>query len=141
MTGVKHVMDIAALNAHLRGPMGGVTRDLLRRGLRVQAAAKRNVRSDHGRLRNSIHVGTRVGEQGVIIVEVGSDLNYALAVHNGTGIYGPHGTRIVPTSGSLLVFPNRRGGGGSGRLVFARSVRGQRPNPYLKNALRAVFGR
>jgi hypothetical protein len=138
---VRHVLNTTALNAQLRGPSSGVTRDLLRRALRVQAIAKRNVKADHGRLRNSIHVATRVAADGVLVVEVGSDLNYALAVHNGTGVYGPRATAIVPTHGKLLVFPVRGGASsGGGRFVFARSVQGQPANPYLKNALTAILG-
>lgn len=145
MTKVIHTFDYATLNVHLRGPNGGVYRDLLRRALRVQAVAKHNVKADHGRLRNSIHIGTRVGEEGAFVIEIGSDLEYALMVHNGTGIYGPHGTRIVPTHGSVLVFPLRASmeAGSSvasrrGRIVFARSVAGQPANHYLSDALNAA---
>jgi HK97 gp10 family phage protein len=84
------VFDTAALTELLNSQQGPVARDLLRRGLRVEAAAKNfatgvgggpNVRS--GRLRASI--STRLGSdaQGVYC-DVGSNVEYAGFVELGT---------------------------------------------------------
>lgn len=66
---------------------------------------------------------------------VGSDHELALWLENGTGVYGPHHSPIVPTSSTVLVFPSRRGGKG---FVFAKSVRGQKAKPFLEPALQAL---
>jgi hypothetical protein len=135
------IVDTPELNTLLRGQNGAVTRELLRRGLRVEAGAKRRVKADHGRLRQSItHTVTSTG--GSPAVQVGTNVSYALAVHNGTGVYGPRGTPITPKRGRFLVFEPRGGAvitrRGATRLVFAKSVTGQRANPFLADALRDV---
>lgn len=65
-------------------------------------------------------------------VRVGSDLYYALWVEEGTGIYGPHRTRITSRSGRAMRLELYMGT----RVVFAKSVAGQQPQHYLANALR-----
>jgi hypothetical protein len=126
-------LNYQAINAMLISPNGPVVRDLLRRGLRVEAAAKRRVRVDQGRLRNSItHTTVRTVSRGqqVFGVRVGTNVVYAPWVHNGTGVYGPRGQRIVPVRASVLRFRGR-----DGNFVFRPSVAGQRPNPFLREAL------
>jgi hypothetical protein len=142
-------LDSMAVRTLLNSPAGGVVRNLLRRGLAVETMAKRLVKRDHGRLANSIthRVVLRSSQLGqtVPIVEVGTNVKYALAVHNGTGIYGPRGAVIRPTRGRYLKFTPRVAGGqlipGRNRqVVFAKFVRGQTPNPFLKDAMRAARG-
>lgn len=109
---------------------------MLRRGLLVQALARKIVHVRSGRLRTSISIGTRretVSGFTVSVVSVGSNLSYAADVHNGTGIYGPRGVPIRPVRGKYLAFTGRRG-----RKVVVRSVKGQRGQRYLKRALRAA---
>jgi hypothetical protein len=48
------------------------------------------------------------------------DLGYARYQDEGTGVFGPEGTRITPVSSSVLVFDWPAAGG----VVFARSVAG-----------------
>jgi hypothetical protein len=50
---------------------------------------------------------------------------YALHVALGTGIYGKHKRPIVPVRAKMLRFKTK-----SGNIVFAKSVKGQKPNPY-----------
>lgn len=145
---MRQELNVAEVRKLLSSPTGGITRDLLRRGVRVTAAAKVRCKSDQGRLRASITprvVQTVSFGQPVIGVEVGTSVSYALAVHNGTGIYGPHGTRVVPVNGRLMVFTPRKVGGtfvkrGSRTVVYAKSTTGQKPNPFLKDALVAARG-
>lgn len=61
------------------------------------------------------------------------DADYILFVIKGTGIHGPHNTPIVPKHKRYLRFKNR-----NGDIVYARSVQGQKPNPFLANAFRAA---
>lgn len=49
----------------------------------------------------------------------------------GTGIYGPDGTRIYPTSSRVLVFDWAAAGG----IVFATSVAGSPGTHYWENAV------
>jgi hypothetical protein len=139
---VSHRLDPAAIRALIFSPQGGVARDLLRRGLRVETQAKRNLggiggpkRIDTGRLRASISTNL-VTRNGVPTVLVGTNVNYALFVHNGTGIYGPMHRPIRPRRAKFLRFRPRT----SRRFVYARQVRGMLPNPFLKNALSAARG-
>lgn len=53
---------------------------------------------------------------------------YGPYIHNGTGIYGPRKKPIVPTAKKLLHFYV------GGKPVFARSVKGVRPDPFLTTA-------
>lgn len=136
---VRHVLDVEQINRQLHGLNGGPMRDMLRRGLRVQTAARRNAPADRGRLRQSVEVGTVstvVFGVSTYAVRVGTNLEYARAVHDGTGVYGPHGVPIRPTSGRYLVFRSKR----AGRLVFVPEVKGQPGVPFLKDALRAARG-
>jgi len=137
-----HQLDLGAVRTLLTSPTGGVVRDLLRRGLLVETQAKRNLggiggpkRVDTGRLRASIAtvVVTRNNEPAVL---VGTNVNYALFVHDGTGLYGPKHAVIRPRRGKFLRFKPR----GSRRWVYARQVKGMRPNPFLANALPAARG-
>ena len=133
----------AALNVFLTGRNGGVMREMLRKGLLVETAAKRNLsggngvpkRVDTGRLRASIatQVVTNGGDP---FVTVGTNVQYARFVHFGTGIYGPRHRRIVPLHARVLRFQLK----GHGATVYARSVSGMRANPFLTNALSAARG-
>lgn len=132
-------LDRAALGRILTSTRGPVARDLLVRGIRVQSQARRNLagmsgsgprRIHTGRLRSSIAVQLRPGP----IVRIGSNVHYALYVHEGTGIHGPRHRPIRPRTRRYLRFKPR----GSSDFVFARQVAGMRPNQYLLRALPAA---
>lgn len=55
---------------------------------------------------------------------------YGKWVEDGTGIYGPKGEPIRPTSKPFLVWKNK------GQWYRKRSVKGMRPRPYMKPALK-----
>lgn len=116
-----------------------VVRELVRRGILVRNAAVSRCPVDTGRLRASITYELRF-RAGVPLVAVGSNLSYARAIHDGTGIYGPRGTRIRPVQGSVLAFNWRNAPAGlrpgRGGKFFFRSVRGVRGRPYLRDGLR-----
>jgi phage gpG-like protein len=90
---------------------------------------------DTGRLRSSIGTTVEATAVGPVAV-VGTDVEYAIFVHEGVGIYGPRGAVITPTRGRFLVFTPR----GAPGPVFARSVRGSPGVPFLRDALRAARG-
>lgn len=122
----------------LASPTGPVARDILRRSVRVESAAKRNLNSsprriDTGRLRSSVthDVRTRGGKP---VGRVGTNVRYARYVHDGTGIRGPRGAMIVPKRAKVLRWES------DGRVVFSARSRGMAPNPFLKKALSAARG-
>jgi hypothetical protein len=86
---------------------------------------------DTGRLRNSL--GINIHPDGSI--RVGSNEKYALWVEEGTGIYGPHHSPIIPRHTHFLVFKPK----GSSVYVFAKSVKGRPATPYLRPALLSNF--
>lgn len=75
--------------AHIRSTLGvPLAKDMLRRGLRVETAAKRRIshsprRIDTGRLRASINTRPIV-HGGLPGVRVGTNVDYAIYVHEGT---------------------------------------------------------
>jgi len=120
-------LDEAAIAELIAGVVGEVTAE-------VAAVAQRRCPVDDGTLRASIRsrVSRRGGE---VIGEVYSDLEYAAYVHQGTGIYGPSHRPIRPVRARVLSWQQA----GAGR-VFAREVRGSRPQPFLADALAEVVG-
>lgn len=121
----------------LSSPSGGVAKDLLRRGKKVESAAKRNLeraprRVDTGHLRSSINTQL-LSVGGKLAVRVGTNVFYAIFVHDGTGVYGPKGTPIRPVTAKRLSWKTK-----TGSAVYAYSVKGMVPNPFLKNAVNAA---
>lgn len=122
----------SALNRLLRSPKGPVGRDMLKRGKKVEAAARRRINSRTGRLADSVKSKIVIAN-GAAGVEVGTSLFYAKFVHDGTGIYGPAGRPIRPRKrGGALKFSTR-----STTVYSAYSV-GQKGTHFLRNALRAA---
>lgn len=114
-------------------------------GRRVTNAAKQRCPVDEGRLRASIDYTVDAGP-GKTTVTVGSPLDYAEYFHTGTGIYGPRGTPIVPVTAKALKF-RYSGPSGARALpkerrgwVFAKSVKGMKPKPFLIEGLHDVMG-
>lgn len=132
---VRFELDTRALRTLLKSPTGPVIAELNNRGRRVQNGAKRRVRVDTGRLRSSIVV-TNGTLDDLPAVFIGTNVKYAEYVHQGTGIYGPRRAPIRPKNSKFLVFKPR----GSRVTVFARQVRGVRPNPFLRDALADAGG-
>lgn len=145
-------LDGKALQTLLVSPSGPVAADLNRRGKRVESRAKVLAPVDKGRGRASIT--TELGTvRGSLCVRIGTNVAYMRYQHNGTGIYGPRGTPIVPRNGKWLVWNTRSTRAprktAAGRTVrhrslaptgkaFAKSVRGVRPRPFLTRALPAA---
>jgi hypothetical protein len=109
----------------LNNPAGPVGRSLARRGVKVLAAAKRQVGVDTGRLQKSLRMTHERGARGQF-VRVGSKLNHALLHHQGTR---PH--IITPSRSQVMVFNKGT------QIIYATSVRhpGTKPNRYLTDNL------
>lgn len=117
--------------------------DLLRAvdriGRRVVNQAKRNARVDDGQGRQSItHTVDVVGKR--IVMRAGSPLKYMYWQHEGTGIYGPHKTPIVPVHRKFLRFEVKSGKAAKGRrpVIFAKSVKGVQGDKFLVRAFKDV---
>lgn len=135
-----HRLDLTAVRALINSPAGGIYQDLLRRGLRVETQAKRNLggidgpkRIDTGRLRASINTQVVQRPEGPAVI-VGTNVWYARLVHDGTGLFGPKHRMIRPVRAKRLRFKPR----GGRKFVYARAVVGMAPNRFLKNALWAA---
>lgn len=133
MAQVNLQINNAAVRALLTDPQGDIADDLLRRGHNVESLAKKYCPVNTGHLRASITTKL-VKYGGNLAVLVGSNLNYAMYQHEGTGIYGPHGTPIVPVRAKYLRFKPK----GSSTFVYAKEVRGSMPTFFLKRALPAA---
>lgn len=137
---VTHVLNNAQIAYILRSPNGPVARDLIKRGIKVQSRAKRNLggstgsgprRVDTGLLRSTL--GTQLRTDGAeLVMRVGSGLYYSRWIHDGTGLYGPKHTWIVPKAKKWLRWHDK-----GGKVHFAKRIKGIKPNPYLKDALPA----
>jgi len=66
------------------------------------------------------------GSKGIVKVTA----EYGIFVHEGTGIYGKHTHPIVPTTKKALFW--------EGAAHPVRSVKGQKANPFLLNALEEI---
>jgi hypothetical protein len=129
-TTIRFEINASAMNNLLKGDSGAVRADLRARGTRVVNGAKQRCPVDSGRLRASItQESGSIGGQPVEYV--GTNVEYARFIHDGTGIYGPRGVPIVPKRARFLVFTPR----GSSTTVFAKQVRGVKPTPFLAEAL------
>lgn len=80
---------------------------------------------DEGRLAGS----WELDREGPYSWRIHTNVLYASYVHEGTGIYGPAGRRIVPVRAQVLAFE------WMGQLWFRKSVAGQRANPFADRAI------
>jgi HK97 gp10 family phage protein len=111
-------------------PKGPLARGMLQQAKKVERKAKRLTPVDKGRLRASINSKV-VFRGGLPIGRVGTNVKYAIYVHEGTGIYGPRGVPITPKKGKFLVFKPK----GSKKNIYVKSVKGMKATPFLRDAL------
>ncbi len=125
----------------LESETGPVGKDILRRTLAVEARAVVLCPVDEGRLRASIdHEVTRDSDG--LVGRVGTDVEYALDVERGTGVFEEtvpgiapsksKGQRITAQGGGVLRFEI------GGEVIYRRSIKGMRPQPFLRPALDAA---
>lgn len=123
-------LNRTAIQRMLRLPGGIVYRDMERRVRRVEAEAKRRA---PGSMADGIRVQLHQGPGGDFRGVVRSTHHATIFVLYGTGVYGPTGRRIVPVRAQALRFV------AGGRIVFAKSVKGQKANNFLAESLRAAL--
>jgi hypothetical protein len=117
---------VGAVRVLMTSPVGGVARDMYRRGQNVRTEAIRQAGSDTGRLRTSIHV-EQVRRGDALVTRIGSNVEHAAVHHEG---HGP----IRPVQAQVLAF--RTGG----RWVFTKHVRPVEGTEFLRKAVPAARG-
>lgn len=138
-------IDQSALRALMASPQGPVWIDIQRRTNRVLNQARRNAPVDEGRLRASIAMEMR-SYNGSPVGRVGTNVEYALYVHEGTGVEAGKGY-IVPVRARVLRWPaknnsgvgrRRYKAGATQQYVYAKRSRGVKARPFLRDALSAA---
>lgn len=150
-------VNSAELQKLFSSNQGPVWQHVNRIANKVQNQAQRNLSPggataafDTGRLRASITVLVR-NKNGLPVARVGTNLDYALFVHEGTGFWsktrpGP----IVPKRSKVLRWPKKNNSGRGRRryragqtaqYVYARRSAGSPPRPFLTLALEQVLGK
>lgn len=125
------VFNGPALAEVLSAPNGPVGLDLARRANQVLGHAVRLCPVDTGRLRSSLRWSMAKDAHGLAAI-VGTDVNYAIYVHEGTR---PH----FPPPKALRVWAGRHGFDSPYPVCFAIAARGTRPRPFLRDALAAAY--
>jgi HK97 gp10 family phage protein len=109
----------------------------------VEQRAKTRVPMRSRNLMRSIEAGRVTADS----ADIHARASYAAYVEFGTGIYGPKQRRITPRRAKVLRWPKKgaarlsgsaRRGAGSGDFWHARSVKGSRPQPFMRPAIRDV---
>jgi hypothetical protein len=102
-------------------------------GFTVRGAGGRFTRVEQYQPPGTVFTGSpsRHSFQGVVELNT-EEVPYAKWVHEGTGIYGPYHTPIVPLQSKYLAF------WWHGRHWLKKSVRGQRAQPFLTEAYEFV---
>lgn len=125
-------LDLSELEEFF-GNVRAIGRELVRVvTLDVWGGWKSEAPVDEGRLANS----ARVSFTGELEGRVGTNVFYAPFVAQGTGIYGPRKRPIVPVRARMLRWVDKQG-----NEIFARQVRGQKPNDFPGRALERTRGR
>ena len=137
-------MEIEGLDKLIRGVKDQrilgppIDKAMRQAGLAVQREAQERAPVDTGRLRADIKVVVDQRKPFPRFVRIGPKVFYAIFQELGTGIYGPSKTAIRPVRASMLAF---RAGG---KMIFRRSVKGVKPQPFMGPALseaRPTIGR
>lgn len=131
--GGRPVVDPAKIREFTRRGGGPVINEMMRRGQNVQTRARQLAPKRTRALERSITKNLSVEPRGVVVY-VGTDLPYAVHVHQGTRAHV-----IVPVRRKTLRFPASGSTPGSVGVVFARRVNhpGNAPDPFLILALPA----
>lgn len=115
----------------LTAPGGHVYRFIQRMGRNTRTLAKRHAPVGQGTLRAGIRGPDMAFYPRAVTARVHSTARHSLWVHEGT-----HGPIRRPSGG---VMPIRNVHARAHVLAYARVVKGQRPQPFLRRGLREAF--
>lgn len=96
---------------------------------RIQSEARRLAPHRTGTLQRSIMVDVNYPEGKVEVNE-----KYGAYLEEGTGVYGPKGSRIVPVTAKVLAWKGAAG------MVFAKSTKGMKARPFFKPGIENAAG-
>jgi len=116
------VLDIAGKDIGVKGA-------LTTAAIMVQRLARENAPVRSGRLYNSI--GYKVNGMTAVIAPT---VDYGIYVEMGTGLFGPKGQLIYPTSKRVLASKINPGWGeknGAGYFIIGKYSKGQEANPFF----------
>ena len=142
------VVNANALRALLADPNGQVARAIFQKAKAIELMAKTIApRGPTGNLIQSIEATVQI-ENGVPVGTIAANKEYAIYVHEGTGIEGPNKELIRPKNASVLRWPKinkgkgrrRYKGGKTAEYVYSKYSKGQKPRPFLKMAMERVLG-
>lgn len=101
------------------------------RALRVfEEAGVRTMGRSPGHAREDIRTEVRRAGPNKLTGRLYTVANIPYWLSRGTGIYGPHRQRITPRTAKVLRWQDRA----TGRVIYARSVKGIRGNRWLERA-------
>lgn len=120
-------MSVKYTNFHNMGKRAGkaLKHSVALTALDVQSNLSEEAPTDHGRLSGSFQT-KRLNNLNWLVY---TPVHYADYVLHGTGIYGPKKRPITPKKAKALVFKVK------GKTVFAKSVKGQKPDDYVGRAV------
>ena len=143
------VLNPSEVKSLLTGAQGPVFRILNQKANQVKNVAVSLAPVDQGKLRSSI-ASTVQNEGGQPVAYVGTNVDYAIYVHEGTGLYSKRNPRLIrPVRAKALRWPvkNQSGvgrrryrGGQTAGYVFSKTSKGSPGRPFLTDALKRVFG-
>ena len=123
---VKIYMDQEQIKKIMAIPKEASKRAFLYLMTEIWAGLREEPPIDHGRLRGSWQM-EKLNDYWYKLV---SGVEYGPWVAYGTGIYGPRGVKITPTTKKALSFMWK------GMKITVKSVKGQKPNPFHERALK-----
>ena len=146
---VRVVLNSGEMKALLSGSQGPVYRILNQKANQVKNVAVGLAPVDRGKLRESINYTLRQ-EGGQPVAYIGANVDYAIFVHEGTGIYSKTNPRMItPKNAKVLRWPRvnnsssgrrRYKGGQTAAYVYSKKSKGSPGRPFLPDALKRVFG-
>lgn len=106
---------------------GQLEKDVKNAGAVILEREKREAPVRSGNLKRSIELAYKP-----IGVTIRPKSKYAYFVHFGTGLYGERKDLIRPKRAKVLAFKV------GGKMVFVKSTKGQRPNPFVERTAKGV---
>lgn len=93
-----------------------------------------NIRQNAPKRSQLLSISFMKAPMGSLAWHVFSELKRSIWVSKGTGIYAGKG-RIYPKNAKFLKFKI------GGRVIFAKSIKGQKPNRYIENSIKTTESR
>jgi len=139
MANIEFKLDGAGLRQLLGSSSGPVAKIVVRATNQVHREARRLCPVDEGRLKASISQEV-VMRSGGPVGQVGSNLPYAIFVHEGRGWVYPRKGRFLrwPAKNNSGAGNRRYSGGRTSAYVFAKKAKPVKGRPFLRDALKVL---